>query len=160
MELLVCLTGMVLLPLIFQPEQSPELEELVRAKYVNTLWVYAVRAAYSLLAVVVLIGAVGLFMRASGCAVTPILLFGTLANAVFLGGLGMAAASALGNIAVAYMVPFLFYALNFAGGSRFGSFHLFSMMGGAQEPKLPMFASGMLLIALALGIKWFTAKIK
>lgn len=160
LEAFVSLTGIVLLTPVFQPEQNPEIEETVQARYVSGVSVYWIRIAYSLLALLLLIGGFAAFMRLGGCAVDARLVFGAVSDAVFLGGLGMAASAAAGNTAVSYMAPMVYYALNFVGGDRFGVFNLFSMMSGGASTKGWLFGAGAALVAVSVLIKWLVRKYK
>ncbi len=158
LEVFVSLTGIILLTPVFQPEQNPEIEEVVQAQFVSSVPVYLIRIACSLAALTLLIGGFAAFMRSSGCAVDMGLVWGTVSNAVFLGGLGMAAAAATCNTAVSYMVPMVYYALNFAGGGKLGVFYLFSMMSGSGSAKGWLFGVGAALIAVSVLVKWLARK--
>jgi len=153
LEIFISLTGIVLLTPIFQPEQDSNIDEITASKYISHIYVYIIRIVYSLAAIVALISIFSLYLRLSGSDVTMLLWLGAIATALFLGSIGLFTASIFGNISVSYMVPVIYYALNF-GGSQLGNFYLFSMMGGAYEPKIWLFAGSLLLIIFSIFVKW------
>lgn len=153
LEMFVALIGIILLTPVFQPEQNPETEELVAAKYISSSIIYAVRVLYSLGILALLILLFAVYMREEGCSISAVLVCGTIADAVFLGSLGMITAALTGNTAAAYMVPVMYYASCFGGGKNLGDFYLFAMTKGEYAGKPRMFAAGLLLIGLALWVK-------
>ncbi len=150
LEMFLSLTGAIVLTPIFQPEQNEEIDDLISSKYHSVIKLYLVRAVYSVLATGLLITAFSLYMAARGCVITPVLVLGTAADAVFLGSLGMLTASLSHNTVIGYLPPFLYYALNIGMGPKLGIFYLFSMTLEQYTPKLWMFAAGVLLIAISL----------
>lgn len=153
LEMLVALIGIILLTPVFLPEQNPETEELVSSKYVSSSVIYIIRVLYSLAVLMLLILLFAVYMRESGCSISAALVCGTIADAVFLGGLGIVTAALTGNTATAYMVPVMYYALCFGGGKKLGAFYLFSMTEGDYAGKPWMLAAGLLMTGLALWIK-------
>lgn len=87
------------------------------------------------------------------CDVTFVLFAGTMADAVFLGVLGMMGAACADSTVPGYMAALVYYGINGGGGRKMGKFYLFSMSNLEYEPKVWLFAAGMLLILLALLIK-------
>lgn len=81
------------------------------------------------------------------------LYLGTVANAVFLGALGMMTAALAGNTIIAYMIPLVYYALNYAAGAKLGYYFLFSMQLSDFSPKLWLGITGGLLIIGSLILK-------
>ena len=150
LEMFLSLTGAIVLTPTFQPEQNEEIDDLVSSKYHSVIRIYLVRAVYSVLATGLLITAFSLYMAARGCVITPVLVLGTVADAVFLGSLGMLTAALSHNTVIGYLPPFLYYALNIGMGPKLGVFYLFSMTLEQYTPKLWMFAAGVLLIAISL----------
>lgn len=155
LEIFISLTGIVLLTSIFQPEQDSYIDEITASKYISNIYVYIIRIVYSLVALVALISIFSLYMKLSGSDVTLLLWLGAIATAMFLGSIGLFTASISGNIAVSYMVPVIYYALNF-GGNQLGNFYLFSMMRGDYEPKIWLFAGSLLLIIFSIFVKWIS----
>ena len=75
---------------------------------------------------------------------------GTIADALFLGSMGMLTSAVTRNTVIGYMPPLLYYALNIGMGPKLGSFYLFSMVTGSYTAKLWLFATGILMIVAAV----------
>lgn len=150
LEMFVSLIGIVLLTPVFQPEQNEEIHDLVCSKYCNIGKVYLIRTLYSVVAVILLICLFTVYMQTQGSDVTIILVFGTVANATFLGSMGMLTSALTGNTVIGYMPPFLYYALNIGMGPKLGSFYLFSMTVGNFRAKIWLLAAGVLMIMVSL----------
>lgn len=150
LEMFVSFMGIVLLTPVFQPEQSEEIADVVFAKYVSADTVYLIRTVCSLVFLTALTGLFGAFMRLQKSDVTLLLVAGTVANEVFLGSLGMLTAVLTGNTVIAYMIPLVYYMLNYGSGSRLGHYYLFSMRALAFTPKIWLLTTGILLIAASL----------
>lgn len=149
LEMFVSLTGIILLTPIFLPEQSDDISDVVRSKYTSHLTVWMIRVIYSLTALVILIFGFTLIMRICGSEVTIMNALGALFTAVFLGSLGLFSSGVSRNIAVGYMVPMLYYVVNFAGGNKLGNFYLFSMAQGSFNEKYWLL-SGSILVTVIL----------
>lgn len=150
LEMFVSLIGIVLLTPVFQPEQNEEIHDLVSSKYCNIGKVYLIRTLYSVVVVILLICLFTVYMQTRGSDVTIILVFGTVANATFLGSMGMLTSALTGNTVIGYMPPFLYYALNIGMGPKLGSFYLFSMTVGNFRAKIWLLAAGVLMIVVSL----------
>lgn len=150
LEMFVSLIGIVLLTPVFQPEQNEEIHDLVCSKYCNIGKVYLIRTLYSVVVVILLICLFTVYMQTRGSDVTIILVFGTVANATFLGSMGMLTSALTGNTVIGYMPPFLYYALNIGMGPKLGSFYLFSMTVGNFRAKIWLLAAGVLMIMVSL----------
>ncbi len=149
LEMLLSLTGAILLTPIFLPEQDENIRDLIRSKHTNYLAVCALRIAYSVLFLAVLLGGFTLLMRACESAVTVEHFTGALASALFLGALGFFGAGISGNVTVGYMVAMIYYIANFTLKEKLGNFYLFSMSNGAGEGKVFLLAAALLVIAAA-----------
>lgn len=99
---------------------------------------------------VLLICLFALYMQTQGSDVTTILVFGTVANAIFLGSMGMLISALTGNTVIGYMPPFLYYVLNIGMGLKLGNFYLFSMTVGNFRAKIWLLAAGVLMIMVSL----------
>lgn len=78
---------------------------------------------------------------------------GAFADAVFLGALGMITSSICDNTVIAYMAPLVYYTLNYGAGGKLKNFYLFSMTTGLFEPKLWLFATGVVLIIVSITLR-------
>ena len=85
----ISIIGIILLVPIFQPEQDDEVKDIVASKYIDSTYVYLIRAAYSVIGIILLVLAFSLFMFACGCEITVKLIVGTIADAIFLGSIGL-----------------------------------------------------------------------
>lgn len=159
LEMFVSLIGIVLLTPVFQPEQNDEIADVVLPKRVSADIIYLTRTVYlsvSLIALIVLFGA---YMKIQKSDVTLLLLMGTVANAVFLGSLGMFTAALSDNTIIAYMIPLIYYIMNYGAGRKLGNYDLFSMRILHFQPKIWLFTTGILLVFASLLIKRLKRKI-
>ena len=153
LEMLVSIVGVVILVPIFQPEQNPEIEDVILSKYVNSTYIHLIRATYSIAGIALLILCFSLYMFICGCELTFALIFGTFADAMFLGAIGLLFAAITNNLPVAFMIPTLYYLLNITLQSKLGYFNIFSMMNGNYAPNLWLFLSSIAIIFASLLIK-------
>ena len=150
LEMFVSLIGIVMLTPVFQPEQNAEIDDLVSSKYVSTTKIYLIRTVYSIIALVLFICMFSGYMCIRDCDVDLWLMTGTLSDAIFLGSLGMITSSIGGSTVVGYMIPIVFYTLNYGMGSKLKNYYLFSMTTGKFEPKIWMLITGILFIAASV----------
>ncbi|GFI46025.1 hypothetical protein IMSAGC019_01338 [Lachnospiraceae bacterium] len=153
LELLVSTIGIILLVPVFEPEQNHGIEDIVAAKYVDCIYVYIIRAMYSVIGLALLILLFCGYLLAGGCEISFALIFGTLADGMFLGSIGLLAAAVAGNLPAAFMAPVLYYGLNFTVRNKLGVFNLFSMMGGDYGPNIWLFLVSIGMLAAAVGVK-------
>ena len=150
LEMFVSLVGVVLLTPIFQPERHEEIDDLVSSKYCSTAKVHLIRTVYSAGIAALLICVFTVSMKLQSCDVTPVLALGAIADALFLGSMGMLTSALTGNTVIGYMPPLLYYALNIGMGPKLGSLYLFSMVTGSYTAKLWLFLAGLLMMTAAL----------
>ena len=160
LETFVSLIGIILLTPVFQPEQNEEINDLVSSKYVSQEKVCLIRTVCAAAALTVMIALFCAYMGMRGCDVTLAAAAGTVANAVFLGSLGMMASALCGSTVIAYMIPMVYYALNYGMGARLGNYWLFSMRAGDYGPKAWLFVTGMLLAAASLAVRRLKARMR
>lgn len=154
------LIGIGILTPIFQPEQHSDINDLVSSKYINTTNIYIIRTIYSIIFLTIFIILFSAYMYIRHCDITLWLIIETLSDAIFLGSLGMIASSICNNTIIAYMIPTVFYALNYGMGSKLKNFYLFSMTMGQFTPKMWMLATGILLIITAILLKEIQKKFR
>lgn len=153
LEMFICLVGIVMLTPIFQPEQNNEIAELVFSKYISTNIVYFIRTFCAVALLILFICIFGIYMKMHSCEVYLGLIIGTIANAIFLGSLGMITSALTENTIIAYMIPLVYYVINYGSGSRLGNFYLFSLRTLDFRPKIWLIIVGILLIFLSLIIE-------
>ncbi|MBS6195687.1 MAG: hypothetical protein KH828_08920 [Clostridiales bacterium] len=153
-EMYLCLTGIILLVPLFMPDQRRDIRDLIAARETPMIQIHLIRLLESMVILVLLTVLFLLRMRQGECEFSFIkLLAGTLANAVFLGGMGIFVYGISDNLPIAYMMPMVYFILNFGTGKEYlGVFYLFSMMQGSFSEKIWLGTAGVLL--LAAGILW------
>lgn len=65
----------------------------------------------------------------------------------------MLSAALIDNTIISYMMPIVYYMLNYGAGRKLGNYYLFSMRVLEYQPKVWLFTTGILLIFLSLLIK-------
>lgn len=153
LEMLISIIGIITLVPIFQPEQDSEINDIISSKYVDSVYVYLIRVAYSVIGIIVLVMIFSLFMLLRGCDITPPLVFGTIADAMFLGSIGLLTSAVTNNLPVSFMAPLLYYVMNLTMQSKFRNFNLFAMMAGNFEPNVYLLTAGAVFIAFAVSAK-------
>ena len=155
LEMFVSLSGVILLPPVFLPEQHEGIRNVVEAKATAPAGVFAIRIGIALVGMLALMAVFTLYMKENGCAVRFFpAVFGTFSNGVFLGALGLLAYGLSDAIAVGYMAPMVCYMLNLFGGKKyFGNLYLFSMAEGSMTEKYWLLAVEIIGMALALWCK-------
>lgn len=154
-EMYLSLLGILLLLPVFLPDVNQSASEVIRTKQEPMITLYHIRLVQSLL-FLIFFGIVFLiYLKYGGCELYIAEgMFGFLANACFLGGIGMLAFSLTDQIVFAYMLPILYYLLNFGAGEKYlGKFYLFSMQAGHLTDKIFLLIAGILCIELALWYK-------
>lgn len=152
LEMYVALLGIILLTPVFLPEQDKNIRDLIEAKYTSSVTVTLIRILESGIVLALLIGAYILLLIHNNCIFPGIKYYlGTLAEAFFLGSMGLCAYRLSDQIAVAYMLPMVYYIMNFGGGKKYlGDFFLFTMMTGGYRGKFYLGALG--LVFLLVGV--------
>lgn len=149
-EMLLSLTGAILLTPIFLPEQNENIRDLIRSKKVDYLNICIMRVIYSIFTLALIIGGFVLTMGFCESDVTLQHWVGGFASALFLGALGFLAAGVSGNAAVGYMVSMIYYIANFSLRDKLGKFFLFSMAAGSFEEKYWLAGASVALILVTL----------
>ena len=161
LEQYVVLIGIILLTPIFLPEQDKDIRGLVRTKYTNTAIIAGIRILEAAACLVLLTGAFLLVMKHGQC-IFPAgkFLWGTLAGAVFLGGMGLCAYAIFDQIAVAYMLPMVYFLINLSNGNRYvKDFFLFSMAQGSYKEKYYLAGMGVVFILIGIGYPYIVRKL-
>lgn len=150
LEMIVSLSGALLLTPLFLPEQDKTLAGILYTKRTPPWCIHTLRACYSVFFVLLISGAFTglLYLLNSDVGMTHFA--GTVSTALFLGGAGAAVFAVSGNIAAAYMAPAILYVFAIAGGANMGVFDLLMMSRGDFSGKPWQLAAGLLLIAGAV----------
>lgn len=146
LEMLLCMTGTVLLTPVFLPEQNENIRDVIRSKRVDYLSVCIIRVIYSTVAFAAIIGVFVFVMKLCECDVTLAHFGAGFGSAYFLGAIGLAFAKFGGSPTVGYMASMIYYMLNFIG-SKLGSFWLFTMSNGMKSVNFSLMIWGTVIIA-------------
>ncbi len=148
LETYVALIGIILFVPVFLPEQNRDLWELVKAKYTNITSVYLIRIGFSFLESALLVLVYISVMHSGNCEMeTGRYFFGTMAEILAFGGLGIFAYTVSDNLIVGYMIPLGYYiAATGAGYKYLGKLYPFGMLQDFTT-KYWILAIGILLMA-------------
>jgi hypothetical protein len=161
LEMYVALLGMLLLTPLFLPEQNKEIKDLVESKYTPATFVYLIRVVEAVICLAILIGIYIMILKNNNCTFPEMRFYlGTLAEALFLGGMGLCSYSFFNQIAIAYMLPMVYYILSFGSGKKIlGNFYLFSMAYGGYREKWYLAIAGFFFVVLGLSYQYFSKKL-
>lgn len=159
LELYVSLFGIILLVPLFIPDQDRNIRDLLESKKESMIKIQFIRILEAILFLSLIVFMFLLKLK-YGQSEFPFYkyFYGTMANCIFLGGLGVFFFSLMDNLVVAYMVPLLYYILNYGSGKKLGKLNMFSMMGGSFIEKNYLFFIGILLIVMAIVYRHFRRK--
>lgn len=149
-EMMLSLTGTILLTPVFLPEQNENIRDVIRSKKTDYIHICIMRVIYSVVALTAITGIFVFVMRLCECDVTFRHFAGGLASALFLGTLGFACAGISGNIPVGYMVSLIYYILNFSAKDKLGKLFLFSMCSGSFEEKYYLISISIIMIVVTV----------
>lgn len=159
LEMLLCMTGTVLLTPVFLPEQNENIRDVIRSKRVDYLSVCIIRVIYSTVAFAAIIGVFVFVMKLCECDVTLAHFGAGFGSAYFLGAIGLAFAKFGGSPTVGYMASMIYYMLNFIG-SKLGSFWLFTMSNGMKSVNFALIIWGTLIIVGTFIVSKIIDKVK
>ncbi len=148
LETYVALTGIILFVPVFLPEQDRDLWDVIKAKYTNIMSVYLTRILISLLSSVLLTLAFLLVMKAGNCEIEPVkYYFGTMAEVIAFGGIGIFAYAVTDNLIVGYMIPLGYYVAGIMAGYPYmKKFYPFGMLTD-YDTKYWILSAGIVLMA-------------
>jgi hypothetical protein len=155
LEVYISLQGIILFVPIFYPDQDRDTRDLIRSKKESISIIHCIRFLMAFLTLIILVSSYLLFLKYSNCQFPfSEYLYGTIANSIFLGGLGIFVYSFIDNLPIAYMVPILYYILCYGAGKQYlGKFYLFSMLGGSAQDKIYLFIAGIIMISVGIYIR-------
>ncbi len=155
LEMYAALIGIVLLPPVFLPEQNHDIRDLVYTKYLNGSVVYLVRIAGNIVLLALLLGLyIGMLVHYQCEFPVGRYFCGTLAEMLFLGGLGLFFYGLCDNLVAGYMMPFVYYITAMGGGEKYMKmFYPFSMAKGSYSEKLWLAAGGVLLVGAGVWLR-------
>ena len=155
LEMYAALIGIVLLPPVFLPEQDHDIRDLVYTKYMDGAVVYLVRIIGNVVLMAALLGLyIGMLMY-NECEFPVGKYFcGTLAEMLFMGGLGLFSYGISDNLVIGYTVPITYYIAAIGGGEKYlRMFYPFSMAGGSYREKVWLLAAAVLLVSAGVWLR-------
>lgn len=149
------LFGIVLCIPLFIPDEDRSVRELIQSKKESMYLVQGIRIVEGVILLLISLALFLLFMKQQRSQFLYCqYLYGAIANGLFLGGLGIMMYSILDNLAVAYMIPILYYVMCMGGGKKYvGRFYLFSLMGGDIGDKIYLLVAGIIMIVVGIIIR-------
>lgn len=148
LETYVALIGIILFVPVFLPEQDRDLWDVVKARYTKITAVYLTRILISFLFSILLTLLFLLVMREGNCEMEPVkYYFGTMAEVIAFGGLGIFACAFSDNLIVGYMIPLGYYVAGISAGYKYmKKLYPFGMLTD-YETKYWILAAGIVLMA-------------
>ena len=150
LEMLLSLSGAVLLTPVFYPEQQGNIRDVIRSKKTSYRLICLVRIAYSLVTLSAVIGIFTLVMKACGSSVHLVHFGSCFASAFFLGAIGLAFAGFSDNVIVGYMAALVYYIANMGIKEKLGDLFLFTLSMGGMSVNYTLFFGGIILITATL----------
>lgn len=148
LEMLLSLTGTVLLTSIFSPEQNENIRDLIRSKKIDYLAVCFIRLLYSVFFLAVIFFGFSIVMKHSESEITLRHFVGGYGSALFLGALGFSCAGISKNSIIGYMVSMIYYISNFTMKDELKNWYLFSMSTGSFQEKYWLIGGSVALFAI------------
>jgi hypothetical protein len=161
-EVYLSLIGIVLLLPVFVPDMNRDIRDLLSSKRVSMTVQQLLRLIQALF-ILSVIGVVFLAYLLNGSCMFHfnLMFYSFLANAIFLGGMGMFIFAVSDQIVFAYMIPFVYYMLCFAGGRQYlGNFYLFTLQYGSSVEKKYLLTAGILMILGSIVARNFKFRLK
>lgn len=159
-EMYLALMGLILVVPVLSPDSDANIRDLIYSKK-EAMWVvHFIRILESIF----LLGIFGiiffLYLKHGKCDFSMgNLLYGYMANALFLGGMGLFVFAHSDQAVFAYMVPLFYYMTNFgAGKEHLGKFWIFSMQLGSMEEKHYLMAAGILFLIATVLVRNFSKR--
>ena len=160
LERFISLVGILLFTPIFFAETDVNIKEVVDAKTTSQIVIYLIRILLAFVVMTVLITGFTGLMQYNDCVFPNAkFILGTMATALFIGGLGFMTAAITNNVIIGYMVSFSYFAVNmFLPASKLGNFYLFSLSINSLEEKYWIFATAILFFIAGIVYKFILSK--
>lgn len=154
LETFVALIGIILFVPVFYPEQDQSVRDTIRARYTPITCIYLIRLALSLLAAAIFLLAYMGVMKAGNCGMEMgRFYFGTCAEMLFFGGIGIFAYGVSDNLIIGYMAPMVYYAAAIGAGAKYMKwFYPFGMLTDYMT-KYWILAAGIVLGAAGIWMR-------
>lgn len=154
LETYVALIGIILFTPVFLPEQNKDLRDLITSKYTKISNIYMIRIFLSLAAALLLVIMYMAVMRTGSCEMEfGKFFFGTMAEILAFGGLGVFAYGLSDNLIIGYMAPLVYYAAAIGMGADYlKKLYPFGMVSDFQT-KYWILAAGIILMAAGVAAR-------
>lgn len=148
--------GVILLIPLFLPDTNKDIRDLTASKKTPITGVHLIRLSEAVVCLALILSVYLYALKLNNCSFRyGACLYAAMANCIFMGGIGLLFYSFIDNIALAYMMPFLYFNLSMGSGKKYlGKFWLFAL--SAEEDiadKGYLLAAGLIMIAAALMIR-------
>lgn len=154
-ELYLSLAGIILLIPLFIPEMDKDIRELIYSKKQPIIINHVINTLVAI-TIMILIGMMFLaYLKKGNCEFNYITMLEVYAaNAIFLGGLGILIYAITDHVIFAYMIPMIYYILNYGiKDKHLGKMYLFGMMKGNMEGKEYLLLWGIVFIIVGVIVR-------
>lgn len=148
--------GVILLIPLFIPDTNKDIRDLIASKKTPITSVRIFRILEALICLSVILLVFLYILKLGNCEFR----YGTgffvaITNCVFMGGIGLLIYSVIDNVALAYMIPILYFIVSMGSGKKYlGKFWLFGFSSGSSiGDKSYLLAAGVVMIAASLLIR-------
>ena len=135
LEIMLPLTGVILMTPVFMPEQNDDIRDVIRSKKTSYLGICFIRLISSAVILTVVTAVFMFYMKSQDSEVTARMFRGSVVTSLALGSIGFFTSAVSDNTIVGYMAAIMYYLCNFVMKDKLDRFYLFSMMSGSFEEK-------------------------
>lgn len=154
-EMYLSFVGVVLLIPLFLPDADKDIRDLIASKKIPITGVRMIRLLEQVIVLSALLLVFLYALKLGNCSFQyGKCFYAAIANCVAMGGLGLLFYSITDSVVIAYLMPVIYYIASLGGSKYLGRFWLLSFSAGRIEDKKYLLAAGVLLIIMALFIKW------
>lgn len=154
-EMMLSFVGITMMIAVFLPEKDESVKESVDCRKMDLLSIRFIRMIASLILIVLLIATYCFYLRWNECRITPYMVWGGIASAIFLGSIAFFVAGITGNSINGILAAVIYYLCNYGLKNKLGVFFLFRMSIGIFSGKIWLVLGGIVLIAFTFVIKRF-----
>ncbi len=155
-EFYLSFLGVILLIPLFIPDTNKDIRDLIASKKTPITSVRICRILEAVICLSVILLLFLYFLKMGDCEFRyGTCFFVAMANCVFMGGIGLLIYSMIDNIALAYMIPILYFIVSMGSGKKYlGKFWLLGFSSGNSiGDKSYLLAAGVVMITAALLIR-------
>ncbi len=155
-EFYLSFLGVILLIPLFIPDTNKDIRDLIASKKTPITSVRICRILEAVICLSVILLLFLYFLKMGDCEFRyGTCFFVAMANCVFMGGIGLLIYSMIDNIALAYMIPILYFIVSMGSGKKYlGKFWLLGFSSGNSiGDKSYLLTAGVVMITAALLIR-------